>query len=313
MRKPIVFFCILFSGTMLAQDVHFSQFHFSKSTTNPSLMHFQENDYEINLQRRSQWSSVSTPFKTLLISFNAKNLYKNISIGATLLNDEGGDAYFSTDGISLLLSRSIKVKKRIFAVGIQTSFYNRSLNYDELIFNEDEFLDFRNFSFIDFSFGFSAISQISKSSKLISGCSAYHLNNPRQSFYSIKQVYLSPKYILHSSYSKILSNNIELSPTIYFSNNEAERELIIGSGVTYKLNDKLNLKSGFYNRINDAVFFTLGIQNENIQAVISYDINTSSLSNASNSFGGLEFVISYGWNIKKNIINKSLLICPKYL
>ena len=89
--------------------------------------------------------------------------------------------------------------------------------------------------------------------------------------------------------------------------------MIIGSGVTYNLNDKLSLKSGFYNRINDAVFFTLGIQNENIQAVISYDINTSSLSNASNSFGGLEFVISYGWNIKKNIINKSLLICPKYL
>ena len=93
MRKLIFFFCILFSGTMLAQDVHFSQFHFSKSTTNPSLMHYQENDYEINLQRRSQWSSVSIPFKTLLISFNAKNLYKNISIGATLLNDEGGDAY----------------------------------------------------------------------------------------------------------------------------------------------------------------------------------------------------------------------------
>ena len=49
----------------------------------------------------------------------------------------------------------LKLKKKIFAVGIQTSFYNRSLNYDELIFNEDEFLDFRNFSFIDFSFGFS--------------------------------------------------------------------------------------------------------------------------------------------------------------
>lgn len=313
MRNSIVFFCILFSSTILAQDVHFSQFHFSKSTTNPSLMHYQENDYEMNLQRRSQWSSVTTPFKTLLISFNAKNLYKNISIGATLLNDEAGDAYFSTDGISLLISRSLKVKNRIFAIGIQTALYNRSLNYDELIFSEDEFLDFRNFSFIDFSIGFSEIFKISNNSKLINGFSAYHLNKPRQSFYSAKRVNLSPKYILHSTYSKILSNNIELQPAIYFSNNDSESELIIGSGVVYRLNKKLNLKSGFYNRTNDAVFFTLGIQNENIQAVISYDINTSSLSNASNSFGGLEFVISYGWNIKKNIKKITPLICPNYL
>ena len=87
----------------------------------------------------------------------------------------------------------------------------------------------------------------------------------------------------------------------------------MGSGITYKLNNEVNLKSGIYSRIKDAFFVTLGMQKENLEAIVSYDINTSSLTNASNSIGGVEFSISYGWSIIKKTKKSKQKICPKYL
>ena len=89
--------------------------------------------------------------------------------------------------------------------------------------------------------------------------------------------------------------------------------MIIGSGITYRLNDKFNLNSGIYSRVNDAIFITLGMQNEKLSAIISYDINVSSLSNASGYMGGTEISVSYSWCVQKEKSKEKPKICPKYL
>ena len=309
------FICILlfFSQIIFAQDVHFSQFSSAKAITNPSLMHNQINDYEVHFQRRSQWSSVSNPYNTFLLSFNAKKIYKNTSVGAALLNDEAGDSYFSTDGISLLLSRSLNLLNNTFDIGMQTSIIHRSYNSDNLIFIDYEPTELQKYSFFDLGLGISTNKIINNSSSLLVGLSAYHLNRPRQSFYSNNKVFLLPKYILHTTYYERINAKITISPTLYYSTTNSDKETIIGTGVIYNFNDKMKLNSGFFARINDAIFFTLGIQKDNLQAVISYDINTSSLVNASNSQGGFEIALTYGWNITKETIKDNLLFCPKYL
>ncbi len=106
---------------------------------------------------------------------------------------------------------------------------------------------------------------------------------------------------------------IEISPVFYTSLKNQEKEFIIGSGLTYKLNNEIDLKSGVYSRIKDAFFITLGMQKANLEAIISYDINTSTLANASNFMGGAEFSISYGWSIIKEKKEVKQKICPKYL
>lgn len=307
--------CILlfFSQIIFAQDAHFSQFGSAKAITNPSLMHNQLNDYEVHFQRRSQWSSVSNPFNTFLLSFNAKKIYKNTSVGATLLNDEAGDSYFSTDGISLLLSRSLNLLDNTFDIGMQTSIIHRSFNSDNLIFIDYEPIELQKYSFFDLGFGISTNKIINNNSSLLIGLSAYHLNKPRQSFYSNNKVFLLPKYILHATYYERINSKITILPTLYYSTNNSDKEIIIGSGVIYDFQDNMKLNSGFFARINDAIFVTLGIQKDNFKAVVSYDINTSSLVNASNSQGGFEIALTYGWDITKEIIKDNLLFCPKYL
>jgi type IX secretion system PorP/SprF family membrane protein len=304
---------LLFSEFTIAQDVHYSQFDKTKSLLNPSLIASQNDDYEIQIQRRSQWSSVTVPFNTLSLSFNAKDVYKNLSLGATLLNDKAGDSYFSTNGLSISLVNSFKTNDNLLSIGLQSALYQRSVDYDALIFLENENFTNIKFLFFDIGLGLSNYKIVDQNSALLVGISYFHLNKPKQSLTSNDQVVLSPKYIFHSTYYTSINLDIDISPTIYASSKNQNKEFIIGTGFKYKLNDEFNLISGIYSRINDAFFVTLGIQKAHIEAIISYDINTSTLSSASNFMGGVEFSISYGWSVFKQNKEFNNITCPIYL
>ena len=68
-------------------------------------------------------------------------------------------------------------------------------------------------------------------------------------------------------------------------------------------------------RINDATIVGFGMGKDNIQANISYDINTSDLTPASNYRSGFEFSVIYIWKKKKKEkkIESKKEKCPKYL
>ena len=70
----------------------------------------------------------------------------------TILNDVAGDSRFSTNGVSFSLAPSFIFKKSIIGIGIQGGVYQRAINYNNLIFLEDEYLERMKFSFLDFSF-----------------------------------------------------------------------------------------------------------------------------------------------------------------
>ena len=313
MIKFFTIFFILFSFVATPQDLHYSQVDKTRSLINPSLIANQNQDYEIQIQRRSQWSSVSIPFNTISLSFNAKQIYKNFSIGSTVLNDIAGDSHFSTNGLALSFANSINTSKNSFSFGFQIAGYQRSLNYENLIFLQNEQLENSNFSFFDIGIGLSNYKQIDKNTAILVGISSFHLNKPKQSLMSNDNVFLSPKKIFHSTYYSKVSSEISLSPTIYVSAQAQDREFVIGSGIGYHIKDDIVLQTGLYSRIKDAFFLTLGIERENLELIVSYDINISSLNQASNYMGAFEFSICYGWQIIKEKINITEKICPQYL
>jgi hypothetical protein len=89
----------------------------------------------------------------------------------------------------------------------------------------------------------------------------------------------------------------------------------LGCDVNYLLEGEKDilLKSGISNRFSDALILYFGAEIEGLSFVASYDVNTSSLTNASNNKGGFEFALVYQWKSKKKkkIIKQE--ICPKYL
>ena len=70
-EKLFIIFSLAFI-TLTAQDIHFSQFSAIKASLNPALIGYQQQDYQIQLQRRSQWESVTKPFTTFSVAINRK-------------------------------------------------------------------------------------------------------------------------------------------------------------------------------------------------------------------------------------------------
>ena len=175
-RLIFILFCLF--NTAIAQDFNYSQLSKSQALVNPALINRNVNDYEIQIHRRSQWYTVTRPFNTIVFSYTQKQALKNTSLGLNIINDIAGDSRFSTDGLYLALANNIKINEDNLSLGIQGSMFQKSLNYDELFFLEEESFYNNTISFFDMNIGAAFMT-----SNFIASASIYHLNKPNQTFF----------------------------------------------------------------------------------------------------------------------------------
>ena len=304
-RLIFILFCLF--NTAIAQDFNYSQLSKSQALVNPALINRNVNDYEIQIHRRSQWYTVTRPFNTIVFSYTQKQALKNTSLGFNIINDIAGDSRFSTDGVYLALANNIKINEDNLSLGIQGSMFQKSLKYDELFFLEEESFYNNTISFFDMNIGAAFMT-----SNFIASASIYHLNKPNQTFSSTKQEKLEHKHVIYFSYIEPYNSKLILYPELYYFQQQENRSFVLGTNISYKINNT-DLKLGVYNRYGDAFFVNLGIIKDNLELLLSYDVNTSSLYAASNSVGAFEFSITYGWNKKKLLDPKKNVVCPKYI
>lgn len=304
-RLIFILFCLF--NTAIAQDFNYSQLSKSQALVNPALINRNVNDYEIQIHRRSQWYTVTRPFNTIVFSYTQKQALKNTSLGLNIINDIAGDSRFSTDGVYLTLANNIKINEDNLSLGIQGSMFQKSLKYDELFFLEEESFYNNTISFFDMNIGAAFMT-----SNFIASASIYHLNKPNQTFSSTKQEKLEHKHVIYFSYIEPYNSKLILYPELYYFQQQENRSFVLGTNISYKINNT-DLKLGVYNRYRDAFFVNLGIIKDNLELLISYDVNTSSLYAASNRVGAFEFSITYGWNKKKLLDPKKNVVCPKYI
>ena len=316
MKKLVLILLLYSSVSVKSQDVHFSQFSKSTFLLNPSLSSFQENDYKVALQRRSQWESVAEPFNTFTISAERKDLSPSHSIGIQFLNDIAGDAKFKTTGFNFLYSKLLKITKINFlSVAAGVGVFQRTLSFDELIFSEEEIYKNINFWFPEVNLGISNKYWLNKKTTGIIGISTFHLNRAKQSLTGDKNVRLNRKINFHSSLNHSINKTFLISPKALYSTQDKDREAIFAFDIEYLLKGKKNiiLTSGFSYRLADAIIYNFGAKIDNLDCLISYDFNTSSLSEATNNKGGFEFVFVYVWDIKQKEKIIQSKQCPKYL
>ena len=304
-RLIFILFCLF--NTAIAQDFNYSQLSKSQALVNPALINRNVNDYEIQIHRRSQWYTVTRPFNTIVFSYTQKQALNNTSLGLNIINDIAGDSRFSTDGVYLALANNIKINEDNLSLGIQGSMFQKSLKYDELFFLEEESFYNNTISFFDMNIGASFMTN-----NFIASVSIYHLNKPNQTFSSTKQEKLEHKHVIYFSYIEPYNSKLILYPELYYFQQQENRSFVLGTNISYKINNT-DLKLGVYNRYGDAFFVNLGIIKDNLELLLSYDVNTSSLYAASNRVGAFEFSITYGWNKKKLLDPKKNVVCPKYI
>ena len=316
MKKLVLILLLYSSVSVKSQDVHFSQFSKSTFLLNPSLSSFQENDYKVTLQRRSQWESVAEPFKTLSISAERKDLFPSHSIGIQFLNDIAGDAKFKTTGFNFSYSKLFKITKiNLLSIAAGAGIFQRSLSFEDLIFSQTEIYENINFWFPEVNLGISNQYRVNKKITVVNGISLFHLNKAKQSLTGDNNVRLNRKANFHSSLYHSTNQTLLLSPKIFYSTQDKEHEFIFAFDTEYLLKGDKNiiLKSGLSYRWTDAIIYNFGAEIDSFDCLISYDINTSSLSEATNNKGGFEFSLVYVWDIKQKEKTVQPKQCPKYL
>ena len=75
-------------------DPHFTQNYTYPMYVNPALTGSSDGEYRVSSIYRTQWGSISNPYRTIGVSFDART-NKNIAFGVNLLNQSAGDGGFN--------------------------------------------------------------------------------------------------------------------------------------------------------------------------------------------------------------------------
>jgi type IX secretion system PorP/SprF family membrane protein len=322
------------------QDIHFSQFNSSPLNLNPAQTGNFDGAYRFVGNLRRQWSSVTIPYQTFGFSADARNFLrlKNVGTGISLYNDNTGDSHFSTLQLNLAGAYTIPISKtQAIALGIQSGITQRRIDYSNLTYDEqyNGFIydptipsteSFQNDGrvYANLNTGINWVYTKEERKQISSGISLFNLTRPPQSFFGNDQIRLDRRLSFNISSQWKLNDRFDLLPATLFMAQGTFRELIIGSSIKYIMEDngaktrnrkERNYRAlyvGGWARTRDAGFISLGMDYDDWNFGLSYDINLSNLRPASHGRGGFELSVIY---IIRDVLPKRLnyRACPDFM
>jgi len=303
--------------TVTAQDIHFSQFGASPLNLNPAQTGFFNGDYRFVGNHRSQWKSVTKPYRTFSGSvdmvLNGLSSSRNRYNGGILFNnDKAGDSELGLTQFALSFSVLRAVGKdsiHFISAGFQAGYVSRSINYSGLNFDEQydgdvynpgsgnsENFDNDKHGYADFNLGIAWMVKASEKFKAGTGFSIQHINRPNDAFFG-KTAKMFPRIQADIKLDFAVSSKFDLVPAILYMNQGSFKELTGGTSVRYRISELPGRQYAFYIggwlRQKDAAIASAGIDYNNLSVGVSYDFNTSDLERASNGKGGYEISLIY--------------------
>jgi type IX secretion system PorP/SprF family membrane protein len=328
----------LFSRGLLAQDIHFSQIFETPLLRNPALAGLFAGDVRIQSVHRNQWSSISLPYRTTSLSGEYKLQVSNqndfITLGTQIMYDQAGSTALSATHVlpAINYHKSLSDdRNQYLSIGFMAGYVQRSVNQSKMTTNNQfdgtgfngslsngENLSGSRYGYFDGSAGISLNSQISENpnDNIYLGLAYHHFNRPgKASFYSDATVEIKPKWVASGGVRMKLTDYTFFTLETEYSKQDENMELISGSLFSYKLDDPDNAKYilnfGSYFRWKDAIIPVARLDCKPLSFGLSYDINISSLRQATRGRGGFEASISYQKFLKEKT-GQEFFRCPNF-
>lgn len=336
MIKRFTYSCILallFVGSVgYGQDIHFSQFMQSPMNLNPALVGCFDCEYRVIANHRHQWRSVTVPYVTYGVSADARNFNKidGLNTGISFYYDKAGDSRFTTLKVNLVGGyRYVIDSVSSIAGGLSFGLTQRTIDYSDLQFdsqyngfNYDSSLDngesFARDSrlYLNLNLGAKYLWEKSARKRFRVGVSGFNLNTPKQSFFDDENIKLDRRYNFHADAQFAVAAKFDILPALMYSSQGTFKEFMIGGSAKYIMINENGIyrafRAGLYARAKDAGFISGGMDYDNWYFGISYDINYSNLTPASNYRGALELSVIWKYCTFKPKKVKHI-ICPNYI
>jgi type IX secretion system PorP/SprF family membrane protein len=329
LRKFYAAFLMIFSISLGAQDIHFTQFYMSPLNLNPAMTGVMNCKTRMVANYRNQWAAIlgANAYNTYSVSYDQKipvGREDYFGIGGSIWGDVAGESRFGTTQGRLSLSYSKKMagyrKKASYLVigadaGLgQRGISNNSLRWPSQITetgfdpqrpnNEPQFTDF-NFIYPDLSAGLLWFSIIDNYTNWYAGAAIHHLNRPNVSFLGDK-VSLYTKYTIHAGLQYELKRRLSILPFAVFLSQGPHRSLNAGTNFRFAMGPSRTLNQSFEvgawyragNKVeggihSDAVILSSRFNYDQFGVGFSYDINVSGLRAANPANGSFEFSLVY--------------------
>jgi type IX secretion system PorP/SprF family membrane protein len=331
MKKIYLVICIIvFALGLKAQDIHFSQISETPLLLNPATTGVYDGYYRGILNYKRQWAAMGNPYSTFMGSFdmpfeNKRNKYgARLGIGAFLFSDKAGDSNYGTTQVNIAVSGIVPVNdKSTLSAGIEAGGAQRSADitaiqwpnqyngqtYDPgIASNETNRLT--SYMFFDLAAGvhyqyYNLLNHRTGKDVLrfTAGAAVFHVTKPILQSYigTIERQY--PRIVVHASLRyDFPGTSVGIVPSVLYMKQGPASEIDGGLLLRFKINQGTKFTGfisesafsiGLHYRYKDSfspqVFFELA----NFGIGLSYDVNTSSFSQAIKNKGGLEISIKY--------------------
>ena len=319
-------------------DIHFSQFYETSILRNPALTGVFEDDYKLGAYYRSQWSSISNPYVTKLISaethFNASRTSDDFfSFGILGYADKAGsiDEKITAFYPAINYNKSINPNHNTYlSVGFTGGYVQYSFDPTKATFNNQymngmfnssnptlENLPNAKMAMWDMGGGVNYNSSRGENNTLsyIIGFSGYHFTQPILSYYHNPKISENIRWNGNAAVSSVFSDNVSIQVQGNYALEGTYTEIMAGGLVNWTqvkgMENLFVISGGAYYRVNDAVIPVVKVKYKTLAVAVSYDVNVSTLKEASNLQGGTEITVFFTGNYTdKGITRKT--VCPKF-
>lgn len=334
---PLLGLLLLCLG-MQAQDIHYSQFFNTPQNLSPGLTGIFKGDHRFIINFRNQWQSVPVPYLQFAGAFdtqisNKKGEKTPWTAGAIFNYDRAGDAKLGLaqfGGSFAYTHRLSKEKKHQVTFGLLGSLNQRSFQPNELIFGDqytikegvnvdlqsEEAFVRSSKSFADLGGGINFRFQKNESRTHFDlGFGLFHLFEPEKNFTEEANVKLERRASFYGTANIQGTENFDFQFYGMSQFQGSHQEVLLGLGGLFYLNQQktqeLALQFGGFYRIQDAFILMAGLHYKPWRFMLTYDLNTSGLHQASFRRGGPEISLQY--IIIKVPKDKYCKLCPKYM
>ena len=334
---------LLSVASVEAQDIHHTQYFASPLTLNPALTGLVRADLRVAANVRQQWASVSDkPYLTGVISYDMATLKGKLPEGDALgigimgLYDKSGTGALQniTVGLSVAYHKAFGAEKQhTISVGAQGALVQKSINFAKLTFEDQynfatgiaEFGTQENFqnkdlSYPDYNVGLMYTGRVSDHATAYIGGSMYHLTTPTESFKNSGST-IHRRYTGYLGGSFDLNENMVLYASGLYQSQASATEVMIGAAAGFILNpghdQEYQQNTVFYlgswYRYGDAICPYLAFEWTKMTIGISYDVNVSGFTPATNTQGAYELSLIFNGNInRRDAAPKYNFNCPKF-
>jgi len=332
--------CLLTSQTIAQADIHFSQFYETSILRNPALTGVFENDYKFGAYYRNQWSTVSHPYQTVLISGEYRKAVSQtsndyISFGLLGYADRAGSIDQKITGIYPALNYNKCVNEShntYLSVGFTGGYVQYSVDPAKATFDNQfqggkydplnpAMETFPNTKIATWDAGagicFNTSVGEDKRTTYIIGISGYHFTQPKFSYFQIPGLTQNMRWNINGAMSHTINDVFTMVVHANYALQATYNELMLGTLINWTehkigITPLYTFSAGVFYRYRDAIIPIVKVKYKNMVMGFSYDVNVSGLKRASYTQGAYEVTLFISGNTgnKSGVMKKTM--CPRF-